>query len=293
VALVLAASAYLLARVTWPDRPDRAPLVALHCGAFVLLFPPILYWGQNMTCQDFAILPLLTFIVTARWLRASVRSRPARVALDVGVAIAVFLGTVTEFLFFVIVPYLLLARALAAWRGRPRTTDPWMLTLVLPFVVALASLAFIFVENGQLPLLRWRLGAWTLGGSDRPGPSFLAIRVFLLLLFIKTHFLDAFGPIGALALGLAALQASRRAGIRGLPPAARGILLDLLLPCLLFTLLLAHHQAFHTIAAIKYVPFVALAWTFLTPLLIGNVRPAAERSSGGRTGSSRCWRYFP
>lgn len=272
--LVMAGAAFLLARRTWPDRPRWWPLIALHCGAFTVLFPAILYWGQNMTVQDFTVLPFFVFIVVARWLRATVASRTTRVALDVGVAVSVFAGAMTEFYFWIIVPYLLLARWTAARRGRPHTTDPWLWTLAAPFALAFACLVAIWVANGQLAIVRWRLASWTTGGAGAgvPGLSFVGVRVFLFFMFLKGHFVGAFGPIGVLTFVLAAWKLVPRDRVPGLPPEVRGVLLDLLVPCLVFTLLLAHHQAFHTIAAVKYVPFVALAWTVLVPFLVLRAR---------------------
>ncbi len=276
LALVLAVAAFLLARCTWPDGERWWPLVAFHCGAFALLFPPILYWGQNITAQDFTVLPLFVFIVVARWMRATVASRAARGALDAGVATAVFLGAITEFLFWVVVPYLMAARWFATRRDRPRTTDPWLWTLAAPFALAAGFLAAVWVANGQLELLRWRLTSWTTGGAGGAGGfgifAYVGVRVFLFFMFLTGHVVDAFGPIGVLTLVLAAWKLVPRDRVPGLPPAVRGVLLELLLPCLLFSLLLAHHQAFHTIAAIKYVPFVALCWTVLVPLLVLDAR---------------------
>lgn len=269
LALVLAGAASLLAPRVFPGRPAWWAPVALHCGAFTLLFPPILYWGQNITAQDFTVLPLFVVVVVGRWLRASVSSSRARVALDAAVATSVFLGIVSEYYFWVIVPYLVVARLIAARRDRPRPDDPWLLTLVLPFALAVGFLGVVFVANGQLALVRWRLASWTTGGA---GAGFVGVRLVLFVMFLKGHFADAFGLIGVLALVLAAWKLVPRGRVPGLVPEVRGILLDLLLPCLLYSLLLAHHQAFHTISAIKYVPFVALTWTVLVPRLLLDAR---------------------
>ena len=268
LALLLAALALALARRTWPDRPGLATLVGLHAGAFTVLFPPLLYWGQNVSLQDFTVLPLLVFVAAARRLREGVASPRARRALDAGVGACVFAGTVTDFIFWVFVPYLVVSRLLAARRGRPHTTDPWLVTLALPFALAMGCLLLVFHAQGQLGLLEWRARTWTLGGSDRAAWRFVVVRLYLFFLALRRHFADAFGLLGFACLAVAFVRLARRRPIAGVPPEVRGVLLDLFVPCVLIGLALAPQQAFHSVSAIKFVPFVVLAWTLLLPAMV-------------------------
>jgi len=277
LALVLAVVAWAVARATWPDRPNWVALVAAHCGVFVVLFPPIFYWGQNLCINDFLVLPLFTFTVAARWLRSSVDSRWGRMALDVGVAICVFVGTFTEFLFWVLVPYLLIVRRRRERAGLPHTTDRARLTVKLPFAIAMTLLLFVIVYQGNLLYMVGRGGAWAGGGG-----LLMAVigRPLAFVAFHAGHFAAAFNLLGLLALGLAAFRLRPRGReVAGLPPVARGILVDLLVPCLIFTFAMAGHSYAHTFAAMKYVPFVALSWTFLTPLVVSGMRPGRRRTT--------------
>lgn len=273
-ALLLAGVAWIVARETWPGRAGWAALVAAHCGAFVLLFPPIFYWGQNLCINDFLVLPLFTFVVAARWCRSFVGARWGRVLLDLGVALCVVLGTVTEFLFWVLVPYLLVVRRLRRRAGQPNTTDRAWLTVGLPFILVLPVLTFVILIQGTLGYVFNRGGSWAVGQGGGSGLLMLfVVRPWFALRFFFGHFGDAYNFVGFVALGLAAFRLLPRGRVPGLPAAPRGILVDLLVPCLLTTFALAPHAATHTFAAMKFVPFVALAWTFLTPLVISSSRP--------------------
>ena len=265
LALTLAALAYLLARLTWPERPLRWTLAGIHCGAFVLLYPAILYWGQSLSCTDFTMLPLFVFVVAARWLRGMVQSRRGRTALDLAVVAGVVLGTITDFLFWLLVPYLIVTRRRAERRGLPHTTDPWRWTLATPFAVTMVLLGVVFAVQGRLLFAAGRAGSWTGGeGGGAPG----LIHLYGAAVFLGSHFSDAFSLVGAVALVLGAWKLWPRDAVPGVPPVVRGILLDLLLPCVLVTLVLARHSAAHTFAAVKFAPFVALAWTFFAPLVL-------------------------
>jgi hypothetical protein len=274
-ALLLAVVAWCMARATWPEHDAAAALVALHCGAFVLLFPPLLYWGQNLCINDFLVVPLFAFVVAARWLRAGVTSRWGRAALDVAVVLCVVAGTLTEFLFWVLVPYLLYVRRRRARLGRPNTTDRAWLTVGLPFAVVVPLLSVVILFQGTLGFMIGRGGAWLVGDAGGSGVGILTMivgRPMALSWFLFGHFADAFGVVGFFALGLGLLRVLRHDRLPGLPPAVRGILVDLLAPCLIITVLLAAHASMHTFAAMKFVPFIALAWTVLTPFLVGRMR---------------------
>jgi hypothetical protein len=273
LALLLTVVAWAMARVTWPDRPTWAALVAAHCGLFVLLFPVMLYWGQNLCLNEFLAVPLFTFIVAARWLRGFVASRWARLALDLGVASCIVVGTFTDFLFWVLAPYLLIVHRRRKRAGLPDTTDRPGFTVALPFALAMVLLLTLIVFQGTAFYMLDRGGAWSSLG-DGPLLFILGRPVGLIVYLVGGHFADAFHFLGLLALGLAAwrLWPRRRWPVEGLPPEARGILVDLLMPCLIFTFALVAHSLFHTFDAMKYVPFVALSWTFLTPLVISGSR---------------------
>jgi hypothetical protein len=275
IALQLAAVAYLLARWTEPDRPHRAAVVALHCGAFTLLLPVMLYWGQNLSVQDFTAIPLMITVVVGRWVRADVGSRWGRVAIDLVVATCVVLGVVTEFLFWLLVPYLIVARLRAARGGRARTTDPWVWTLAVPYVLTMVVLLLLFIVQGYFEFMASRAAAWVIvGGDSNPsGGSLMAARIFFVGKFVRDYFSDAFQVPGFVALGVAVWWLLPRGRLPALPARARGVLVDLLLPCVLVTIAMASNQANHTHAAMKYVPYIALAWTFLTPLVIGEASP--------------------
>ena len=268
LAIELAVLAYALTRLARPERPRLATLAAAHCGAFTLLFPPMLYWGQNLSCQDFSVLPLMVFVVAARWLRAEVGWRRGRILLDAGVAICVVLGTITEFLFWLLVPWLIVRRLVAERRGGPRTTDRWRLTLLLPFVATLFLLLRLFLLQRYGDFIVGRGAAWVVGGTGARGAAFVFLRLLLFGRFLRTYFADAMGPIGFVCLGLVVWKVLPKGRGAALPQALRGILIDLLVPCLLFTLALVNHQVFHTHSAMKYVPFIALTWTVLVPCLI-------------------------
>jgi hypothetical protein len=275
LAATLSVVAGLLAARASPGLRRLAPLIALHAGAFTLWFPPLLYWGQNLSIQDFTVLPLLVFIVAARWLRNGIERPARRATLDAAVALAVFCGTMTEFLFLVVPPYLIVGRLLAARRGRAHPSDPWFWTLAAPFAAGLGCLAWIFAAQGQFALLGWRARTWMFTGAEQTGLLIsLVLRAWFFLKFFAGHFLDAYVLIGALALILAVGLLRGHPRFAALPAAVRGILLDLCLPCVLLTLLLAQHQAVHSVSAIKYVPFVTLFWTVLTPWLLEGTSPA-------------------
>jgi hypothetical protein len=273
LALLLSAVAWAMARATWPDRPTWWALVAAHCGVFVLLFPVILYWGQNLCLNEFLAVPLFTFVVAARWLRAFVASRWSRLALDLGVASCIVVGTFTDFLFWVLVPYLLIVHRRRQRAGLPDTTDRPRFTVALPFAVAMVLLLGLVVFQGTAFYMLDRGGAWSSVG-DGPLVFIFGRPVGLILFLFGGHFAQAFHFLGLLALGLAAwrLWPRRQWPVEGLPAEARGILVDLLMPCLIFTFLLVAHSLAHTFDAMKYVPFVALSWTFLTPLVISGSR---------------------
>ncbi len=274
-ALLLAVVAWCMARATWPDDDTRAALVAFHCGAFVLLFPPLLYWGQNLCINDFFAVPLFAFIVAARWLRSEVAPRWGRIALDVAVALCVAIGTVTEFLFWVLVPYLLFVRRRRTRSGQPDATDRVGLTVALPFALVLPVLTWIILIQGTLGFMVGRGGAWLVGDAGGLGVGIMTMivgRPLSLGWFLFGHFSAAFGVVGFTVLGIGLFRLLRRDRLPGLPPMVRGILVDLLAPCLIITVLLAAHAAIHTFAAMKFVPFVALGWTVLTPFVIAHSR---------------------
>ena len=277
-ALLLAVVAWCMARVAWPEHDVAPPLVALHCGAFVLLLPSLLYWGQNLCINDFLAVPLLAFVVAARWLRSEVTAGWRRVTLDVAVALCVAAGTLTEFVFWMLVPYLLIVGRRRARAGDPNTTDRAWLTVALPFAIVVPPLTFVILVQGTLGYMIGRGGAWLVGDTSGAGGvlAMIILRPALLGSFLVGHFGDAFGIVGFTALGLGLLRLLRRDRLPGLPPVVRGILVDLLAPCLIMTFLLAAHASMHTFAAMKFVPFVALAWTVLVPFVIARSRAGAR-----------------
>ena len=266
LAVLLALLAYRLSILTRPADRSWALLYGTFCGVFVLWFPPILYWGQNLSCQYFSVLPLLVFCVAGRWLRSSIVSPVGQRVLDSTIAVAVIVGTMTDFLFWLLIPYLICARKFRAWKGRPRTSDPWKRTLLQPYVGAMVFLFYLFVVNGQFTTMLGRAMQWTIGGGGLF--VFFATRIWYFVVFATGHFYGAFGWLGLFCVGLAFFMLVWRRRMDGLPWMARGIILDLLFPCLLFTFILSPHQAIHTISAMKYIPFVALMWTFATPFTI-------------------------
>ncbi len=271
LALLLAFLAYYLAALAKPESLRWPILVALHCGLFSLLFPPILFWGQNLSCQYFTVLPLLLIAVAGRRLRDSFPTERGRRAVDRAVGISVFAGTFTDFLFWLLVPYFLAARALRSWRGLAPTSEPWKRTLRRPYLAALLVLMFLFLVNGHIGIMIDRALTWTFGTQGGGLGFFLATRVWFLVAYFAGHFYDAFGILGFFCIGLALSRLVRRRKSAGIPEAARGILLDLLLPGLLFTFVLSPHQSVHTVAAMQYVPYIALAWTFLTPIAVAGI----------------------
>ena len=271
LALLLAFLAYYLAALAKPESLRWPILVALHCGLFSLLFPPILFWGQNLSCQYFTVLPLLLIAVAGRRLRDSFPTERGRRAVDRAVGISVFAGTFTDFLFWLLVPYFLAARALRSWRGLAPTSEPWKRTLRRPYLAALLVLMFLFLVNGHIGIMIHRALTWTFGTQGGGLGFFLATRVWFLVAYFAGHFYDAFGILGFFCIGLALSRLVRRRKSAGIPEAARGILLDLLLPGLLFTFVLSPHQSVHTVAAMQYVPYIALAWTFLTPIAVAGI----------------------
>ncbi len=304
LAILLALLAYYLAALARPESLRWPALTALHGGLFVLLFPPMMYWGEVLSCQYFTVLPLFVIAVAGRWLRASLPTERQRRDADVLVSVAVFAGTLTDFLFWLLVPCLLLARALRAWKGRPRTSDPWKWTLLVPYLAALFALFVLFIVNGQVGAMIGRAMYWTVGGSGGGLSFFLVTRVWYLVVYFRSHFYEAFRLLGAFCIGLALVALIARRGAGSVPWVARGILLDLLLPPLLFSFVLSPHQANHTVAAMQYVPFVALAWTFLTPLAVDAIRGRRKRAVAWAVyavlaflliwpGSSGYRKYFP
>lgn len=269
IVLLLTGVAHWLARITWPERRPLAALVAAHCGVFCVLFPPMLYWGQSLACQDFAMLPPFIVVVAARWMRGFVESPRARLAVDLAIVAGVILGVVTDFLFWVLIPYLVATRRSAERAGRPHTTERWGWTLAVPWVVTMIALFTLFVFQGHIFTWAGRVFSWTTGSGEGNKLQVAVGHVFLLVkFFLSGHFSDALAFPGLLALALAAIALRVPGRVAGLPAEARGLLVDLLMPCLIVALLLAPHQAAHTFAPMKYVPFVALTWTFLVPLVL-------------------------
>jgi hypothetical protein len=281
LAVLLAFVAFLLASSAWPERSHWPVVLALHCGVFSLLFPPILYWGQNLSCQYSSMLPLFVFCVAGRWLRSFFSSRGTRLAVDLAVAMCVFWGTVTEFLFWLLVPYLLLVRFLRGRDGRSWTRDPLLRTIALPFALAMVCLMLIFAGTNQLWMMQSRFAYWMVlaGPYGFNPPLALVTKVLGFFVFFVKHFWGAFGLLGLLCLVVAGLRLVRQRPVRGLSVEGREVLLDLLLPCLVLVFALGPHQAHHTTAAIKFTPFVALMWTVVIPLILVAGRETWRRVS--------------
>ena len=64
----------------------------------------------------------------------------------------------------------------------------------------------------------------------------------------------------------------------------RGVLLDLFVPVLASTLLLSPRAEALGVAAVRFVPFVVLAWTVLTPLVVDGIE--------GRRGKTAAWALY-
>jgi len=304
LSLLLALLAYYLATLARPESLWWPTLTALHCGLFVLLFPPNLYWGQNLSVQTFTVLPLLVVAVAGRWLRASQATERGRRAADLAVGVAVFMGTLTDFLFWLLVPCLLVAQALRAWRRRPRASDPFRQTLLFPYLAAMVTLFVLFTINGTAGVMIDRARDWTVGGPGGGLLFFFATRLWFLVSYFRGHFYDAFRLLGFFCIGLALVKLVPRERSESVPWVARGVLLDLLVPGLAFSFVLSPHQAVHTFAAMQYVPFVTLVWAFLTPVAIDGFRGRPKRAVAWALygslaflwiwpGSSGYARYFP
>jgi hypothetical protein len=279
LALMLAFLAYYLAALAKPESWRWPTFVALHCGLFTLLLPPILFWGQNLSCQYFTVLPFLLVVVAGRRLRDSFPTERGRRAVDQAVRVSVFAGTFTDFLFWLLIPYFRVARWLRSRRGLAPTSEPWKRTLRGPYRAAMLALMALFLVNGHIGIMINRALTWTVGTQGGGPFFFFATRVWFFAAFFAGHFYDAFGLLGFFCIVLALLKLLRRRRREGIPEPARGILLDLLLPGLLFTFVLSPHEAVHTVAAIQYVPFLALAWTLLTPLAVAGIRGRWRRKA--------------
>jgi hypothetical protein len=257
LAILLAFLAYYLATTARPASRRWPILTALHCGLFILLFPPVLYWGQNVSLHSFTVLPLLVVAVAGRWLRASLPTERRRSAADLAVGFSVFLGTMTDLLFWFLIPYLLVVRAERAWRRRPRTSDPWRWTVLFPFVAAMVVLFVVSLVDGRGGAMTAEAAGWTVAG-----------RLGSLAAYFKGHFDDSYRFLGFFCAGLALVKLVPRERRGSVPWVARGVLLDLFVPVLAFTFVLAPQPVARGFAAIECVPFVALAWTVLTPLVV-------------------------
>ena len=267
LALLLALLAYYLAAIARPESLTWPALTALYCGLFALLFPPILFWGRSVSLHGFTVLPLFVVAVAGRWLRASWPPGRGRSLADVAVGLSVFAGAMTDILFWVLVPYLVATQVVRARRGRPRTSDPLRWTVLLPFAAALTVLAAASLVGTPIETM-----------TEAAMGSALVPRLREVVASFRGPFYDPFRLLGFFCIGLSLATLLPRERSGSVPWVARGVLLDLFVPVLASTFLLAPHAEALGVAAVRFVPFVVLAWTVLTPLVVDGIQGRRRKS---------------
>jgi hypothetical protein len=142
----------------------------------------------------------------------------------------------------------------------------------------LFALFFLFTATGQMGVMVDRAADWTVLGSVGGVNFFLSTHLRSLVDYFQEDFYDVFRLLGFFCIGLALVMLVPRERSASFPWVARGVLLDLLVPVLAFSFVLPPLQAVQTDAALHYVPFVALAWTVLTPLAVARFRERRLRA---------------
>jgi hypothetical protein len=242
----------------------------LLASAFYLLLPSTMYWHQNVYFADQAVL-LPWIAAIALEVTPVPASRRMRLAKELLVAVVVFAGCLTEWLFLFIVPCLVLGRF---WRAEGPVHARVRETLV---PIGAAAIAFILyalqiAHFNQFVQLYERFAFRTSVTGEGQ-----AISAMFVQNFWKTWMLSQYRPIGRALIALSVIASipvvlsSLRT--RRLLPGFTAF--ALVVPPVLHTLALRNHATVHQFSVQKFAPVLALIPFIVIPAVLASSTKAS------------------